>query len=321
MTNPESSLTQVDIHPNLSRGQHMLIDRQVLEDITRSVSMGNVLEIGPGTGNLTRYLATRANKVVGIEIDYRFSPFLAPLAEQGVEIIYDDALRQGLLKRIVTSAGEWQVVGNIPYQISPDLLQRLTEIPIDSATLLVGQAFADTCRCQNPSSEIFSRSSFIATTYFDVIPLGEVQKRSFSPQPATQSQLIGLFPRDKHQYRDNPGLHIAKQLLDSLGRSKPQSVEKVLLANSDTQRPGKYNLDKATTHRYDRRVNQQRLNGMVKRRELEPESSSHHSVSARSLELTTGLSRAELSATFRSLDNQAIRNLVTYLRTLGWGGN
>lgn len=214
---------------NEKLGQHLLVDQQALSFIAGHVTKGeNVIEIGTGPGNLTAFLAQRANKVIGIEIDNKFDEVLADVTTEhpNVEILFGDALKFHFDKILSQDRSrEWQVVGNIPYHISEPLLTQFAGLPVEDIILTVGDNLSRLIQLENPYDDSFSRLSFLAQTFFDFQRLKILDKSNFYPQPRTESEVIRLTPKPKEEYI-NPKLKIQRQLF--LSESRSPTIRKVL---------------------------------------------------------------------------------------------
>lgn len=130
MEHPKQLLDRYGLAPKQSLGQNFLADDNILAKIVDAagvVPADNVLEIGPGVGNLTRHLAQRAGRVVAVELDDRFIPILQAemAAYDNVTIVHGDILEQD-------PAGwfgdePYKVVANVPYYITGAILRHLLE--------------------------------------------------------------------------------------------------------------------------------------------------------------------------------------------------
>ena len=142
-----SRLKEKDIFLSERLGQHILVDEDVLNIFANQVDLGsNVLEIGSGPGNFTEKIAGRANRIVGIEIDRKFQPFLDEIQSvcSNVKIIYKDAMTVDF-KKIVKGdflREEWQIASNLPFHISEPFLTKIADLPIKDAFLIVGDQLA-----------------------------------------------------------------------------------------------------------------------------------------------------------------------------------
>ena len=128
--NIQSLLRRYDLKPRKGLGQNFLIDDSALQRIVKAAEINEdtkVLEIGPGLGNLTRYLAYYASEVVAVELDSKLIPVLQEvLKDRGnVNIIQADILEINLNK--VFDKSGYYVVANIPYYITSAIIRRLME--------------------------------------------------------------------------------------------------------------------------------------------------------------------------------------------------
>ena len=132
MTNPKQLLSQYGIFPKKKWGQNFLYDPNTLAKIADTAELTPediVLEIGPGTGTLTKVLAQRARQVFSVEIDERFLPILEDelVDYDNVEIIFEDFLKVDVLECVGDS--DYVVVANVPYYITSAITRYLLERP------------------------------------------------------------------------------------------------------------------------------------------------------------------------------------------------
>ncbi|KAK9265961.1 hypothetical protein L1049_003485 [Liquidambar formosana] len=185
------------IHLKKSRGQHLLTNPRVLDSIVRKSNIrpiDTVLEIGPGTGNLTLKLLEAAEKVVVVEIDKRMVEFLSKrVSERGLEdrltVICKDALKAEFPRFDL-------VVANIPYGISSPLVAKLVfgDIPFRSATLLLQKEFARRL-VANPGDSEFNRLAVNVKLVAEVEFVMDVSKRDFLPCPKVDSSVVIIRPK------------------------------------------------------------------------------------------------------------------------------
>ena len=192
-------------------GQHFLTDEAVVERIFATLRLkasDHVLEIGPGTGVLTRRLAREAASVAAVEVDrdlvagLRADGFGDAAAE--VDIVHGDALKvdlEGLLER----GGERprRVVGNLPYNIATPLLERLFRIDADITDMhFMLQAEVAHRLAASPGSKAYGRLSVAAQWRCRIDSLFTVEAESFSPPPKVDSAFVRLVPRGEEDRRD-----------------------------------------------------------------------------------------------------------------------
>ncbi|EPS63983.1 hypothetical protein M569_10799, partial [Genlisea aurea] len=182
-----------------SRGQHLLTNSRVLDSIVRCSEISpddTVLEIGPGTGNLTLKLLQQAKNVVALEIDNRMVDILQRrVADTGLQsrlnIICGDALKTELPQFDL-------VVANIPYGISSPLLAKLlygtNANPFRAATLLLQKEFAKRLMAE-PGDSSFNRLALNMNLMADIEFVMDVSKREFTPPPKVDSAVVKLRPR------------------------------------------------------------------------------------------------------------------------------
>ena len=133
-------------------GQNFLIDERVLEKIISAAEVNKedfVLEIGPGIGTMTQYLAENAREVMAVEIDKNLIPILSDTlsAYDNVSILNADILKVDIAKIVEEKNGgkPVKVVANLPYYITTPIIMGLFEshVPIDSITVMVQKEVAD----------------------------------------------------------------------------------------------------------------------------------------------------------------------------------
>lgn len=180
-----------------SKGQHILTNPRVLDSIVRRAELkpgDTVLEIGPGTGNLTLKLLEVSRKVVAVEIDGRMVDALRKrVADRGSEdrltVIQKDALKTEFPPFDI-------VVANIPYQISSPLVIKLVygKIQFRSATLLLQKEFARRLLA-NPGDSEYNRLAVNVKLVADVEFAMDVSKRDFLPVPKVNSSVVIIRPK------------------------------------------------------------------------------------------------------------------------------
>jgi 16S rRNA (adenine1518-N6/adenine1519-N6)-dimethyltransferase len=128
------------IHPKKSLGQNFLVDSAALERIVAAAEIQPeeaVLEIGPGLGSLTRYLAAAARRVVAVELDVNLIPLLQSVlaGSTNVKIVHGDILEQNPVE--LMGEGGYAVVANIPYYITSIVIRHLLEAPLRPTRLVL----------------------------------------------------------------------------------------------------------------------------------------------------------------------------------------
>jgi 16S rRNA (adenine1518-N6/adenine1519-N6)-dimethyltransferase len=156
-----------------------------------------VLEIGPGIGTMTQYIAESAGKVIAVEIDRMLIPILADtLSDYGnVKVINEDILKVDIEKIVQEENGgkPIKVVANLPYYITTPILMRLleSELPIESITVMVQKEVADRM-AEKPGSKDYGALSLAIQYYTEPSMVQIVPPSCFIPQPGVDSAVIHL---------------------------------------------------------------------------------------------------------------------------------
>jgi len=192
-----SKILEAKIKPNPDLGQHFLINSDVLRRINNYTNKNEVvIEVGAGPGQLTKYLAGRARKVIAFEIDNQFKPILKEQLSRysNVEIIYEDVLDK-LFKKTYNSQNKHskvRIFGNLPYNITEPFILSLIHLPDVDAILMVGKKFGFQSQNTDFTDPDYSFLSFVCGSFFKVDHIMDVQKDEFWPIPRTDSMVISL---------------------------------------------------------------------------------------------------------------------------------
>ena len=185
-------------------GQNFLIDTHVLDKIIRSAAITKddmVLEIGPGIGTMTQYLACAAGKVVAVEIDQALIPILEDTLNEyeNVKIIHDDVLKVDIAKLAEEENGgrPIKVVANLPYYITTPIIMGLFEnhVPIKSITVMVQKEVADRMQV-GPGTKDYGALSLAVQYYAKPYIVANVPPNCFMPRPKVGSAVIRLEKYD-----------------------------------------------------------------------------------------------------------------------------
>ena len=181
-------------------GQNFLIDTHVLDKIIRSAEITKddfVLEIGPGIGTMTQYLACAAGKVVAVEIDCALIPILADTLDgyDNVTVINEDVLKVDISKLAEEQNGgrPIKVVANLPYYITTPIIMGLFEknVPIKSITVMVQKEVADRMQV-GPGTKDYGALSLAVQYYAKPYIVANVPPNCFMPRPKVGSAVIRL---------------------------------------------------------------------------------------------------------------------------------
>ena len=186
-------------------GQNFLIDTHVLDKIISAAEITKddlVIEIGPGIGTMTQYLACAAREVVAIEIDKMLIPILKETLSEydNVTIINEDVLKVDLNKLAEERNGgrPVKVVANLPYYITTPIIMGLFEnhVPLHSITIMVQKEVADRMR-MGPGTKDYGALSLAVQYYAEPYLVANVPQNCFMPRPKIGSAVIKLTVHEK----------------------------------------------------------------------------------------------------------------------------
>ena len=187
------------IKPKKSLGQNFLIDREILEKIVDTVDIKNkeVLEIGPGSGNLTTYILKKnPKKIYAIEKDDELALLLQDKFANEIKIINDDVLK---INENKISDEKLIVFGNLPYNISTEILSKWItnldkKIWFESLVLMFQKEVAERIIAESNTSK-YGRLSILSNWKLNVKKIMDIKPQSFSPRPKIDSTLLLFTPR------------------------------------------------------------------------------------------------------------------------------
>ena len=201
--NPQNTIEILQkYHFNFQKkfGQNFLIDTHVLEKIISAAGITKddmVLEIGPGIGTMTQYLAEAAGKVAAVEIDKNLIPILEDTLSEydNVMVINDDVLKvdiRGLVEK-ENGGSPVKVVANLPYYITTPIIMGLFEgnVPVESITVMVQKEVADRMQT-GPGNKDYGALSLAVQYYTDPYIVANVPPNCFMPRPKVGSAVIRL---------------------------------------------------------------------------------------------------------------------------------
>ena len=181
-------------------GQNFLIDAHVLEKIVSAAGITKddcVLEIGPGIGTMTQYLAESAGQVIAVEIDTNLLPILADTLKDysNVKVINQDILKVDIneLVKEYNNGRPIKVVANLPYYITTPIIMGLFEsnVPIDNITVMVQKEVAYRMQV-GPGSKDYGALSLAVQYYASPYIVANVPPNCFIPRPNVGSAVIRL---------------------------------------------------------------------------------------------------------------------------------
>lgn len=181
-------------------GQNFLIDARVLDKIIAAAEIGPedcVLEIGPGIGTMTQYLAEQAGKVIAVEIDDKLIPILQETLKDydNVRIIHQDVMKLDLNELAATEnhGKPMKVVANLPYYITTPIIMGLFEqnVPLQNITVMVQKEVADRMQV-GPGTKEYGALSLAVQYYAKPYIVANVPPNCFIPRPNVASAVIRL---------------------------------------------------------------------------------------------------------------------------------
>ena len=189
------------IKPKKSLGQNFLIDKEIIKKILNcaDIENKNVLEVGPGTGNLTsEILKKRPKKLILIEKDTHLLNLLKKKYTDDITFINDDILN---ISEYALSNDILTVFGNLPYNISTEILIKWilnlkSNLWFDKLILLFQKEVADRI-ISNSNSSNYGRLSIISNWRLNIKKIIDVKPFSFKPKPKVESTLLVFTPKIK----------------------------------------------------------------------------------------------------------------------------
>lgn len=208
LSNPQVTIATIkkyDFAFQKKFGQNFLIDEHVLNKIISAAGVAGddmVLEIGPGFGTMTQYLAEAAREVVAVEIDKALIPVLEDTLSDydNVTVINDDILKVDIeeLVRERNGGRPVKVVANLPYYITTPIIMGLLEnrVPVDNITVMVQKEVAERMQA-GPGTKDYGALSLAVQYYASPYIAANVPPNCFIPRPGVGSAVIRLDLWDK----------------------------------------------------------------------------------------------------------------------------
>lgn len=179
-----------------SLGQNFLTNPTILQNIVDAASLtqaDDVIEVGPGIGALTQFIAENANHVLALEVDGRLLPVLAETLDGylNVEVVLEDVLKADLPKLVAEhfdGKHNLKVVANLPYYITTPILTHLmnSQLPFTSLTVMMQKEVADRLTAK-PNSKDYGSLTIAIQQQMDVQVAFEVKRTNFVPAPNVDS--------------------------------------------------------------------------------------------------------------------------------------
>ena len=222
-----------------SLGQNFLIDRIVIEKIVKitNIKNKNILEIGPGTGNLTEYiLQENPNYLTVIEKDENLCQKLFLRFNEKIKIINNDVLKENL--EIRNSNEKFTVFGNLPYNISTEIICRwvlnLKETYwFDELILMFQKEVADRIIAKENTSQ-FGRLAVLMNWRLNINKVFDIGPNSFFPKPKIDSSVLHFTPKNEFKkFRNSKNIEIVTRTFFNQRRKMIKNPLKQLFKNTN----------------------------------------------------------------------------------------
>tara|TARA_B100000886_G_C20313532_1_gene444886 strand:+ start:67 stop:852 length:786 start_codon:yes stop_codon:yes gene_type:complete len=223
------------LKPKKSLGQNFLIDKNIIEKIIHSAKIKSgdiVLEIGPGTGNLTKFIiAQNPKKIFLIEKDENLANFLEKQYLNKVSIIKKDILK---IPYEFYSEKRFLILGNLPYNISTKILSEWClnkNLNVSKMILMFQKEVAERILA-DVNSKDYSRITILSKWKFDIKKITDVKPNSFFPKPKVHSTVLEFVPKKKfHEIKDPKNLEKVTKVFFSQRRKMVKKPINILFKN------------------------------------------------------------------------------------------
>lgn len=235
LANPQETISVIQRYKfafQKKYGQNFLIDTHVLEKIIKAAGITDqdfVLEIGPGIGTMTQYLAEAAREVAAVEIDRALIPILKETLKDfhNVDVIQNDILKMDI-RNLVEEKNQGKpvkVVANLPYYITTPIIMALFEshVPVESITIMVQKEVADRMQT-GPGSKDYGALSLAVQYYAKPEVVANVPPNCFIPRPNVGSAVIRLT-----RYKNPPVNIVDEKLMFRIIRASFNQRRKTLV--------------------------------------------------------------------------------------------
>ena len=225
------------IKPKKSLGQNFLVDKNIISKIILAAnicSSDEVLEIGPGTGNLTKFIISQKPKKIHlIEKDEILANALEKHYLDEINILKKDVLE---ISPEFYSEKKFLILGNLPYNISTKILSNWclnNKLNVSKMILMFQKEVADRILA-DVNSKDYSRITILTKWKFDIKKITDVKPNSFFPKPKVHSTILEFLPKKKiYEIKDPKNLEKITKIFFSQRRKMIKKPIKILFKNSD----------------------------------------------------------------------------------------
>ena len=240
-------LETYNLYAKKNYGQNFLVESQIVDKIARNALPNKdtvVIEIGPGIGALTQFLARYAKKVIAFEIDERLIPVLANTLseEDNVEIIQEDFLDIDV-RKFVEPYGEVVVAANLPYYITTPILFKIFEsnANIKQITVMMQKEVAERFGAEVNSKD-YNALSVITQYNYEVKIIMKISKHVFNPKPNVDSAVVQFTYQPSNLVKDEQAFF---KMVKACFKQRRKTILNNYSEYLNDKEKAKKNLDKA----------------------------------------------------------------------------
>ena len=223
------------LKPKKSLGQNFLLDKNIINKIIDAAKIGSndvVLEVGPGTGNLTQYIISKKpKKIYLVEKDENLANELEKQYLNKITIIKKDILK---IPYEFYSGKRFLILGNLPYNISTKILSKWClnkSLNVSKMVLMFQKEVAERILA-NVNSKNYSRITILSKWKFDIKKITDVKPNSFFPKPKVQSTVLEFIPKRKFlEIKDPKNLEKVTKVFFSQRRKMIKKPINILFKN------------------------------------------------------------------------------------------
>ncbi len=202
--------------------QHFLVDKSIINTFIDASNLRideNVVEIGPGKGEISDTIARRVNHLTCIEIDRNLEPFINVLKDKhdNVDVMYGSALSVYIPKCD-------KIISALPYSITEPFIEKLLRCEFDEAILIVGKRFAD-----NVVEKKLNKLALLTNSFFRVEKIMDIGPDAFEPQPRVMSSMIRLTPIKREELTHSFKKFIFRELFFNRDRKLKNNLMEALI--------------------------------------------------------------------------------------------
>ena len=225
----------MSLKPKKSLGQNFLIDKNIIDKIINASKISNndeVLEIGPGTGNLTKFIVSKKpKKIYVVEKDENLANALEKQYLDEINIIKKDILK---IPFDFYSRKKFLILGNLPYNISTKILSDWClnkKLRVSKMILMFQKEVAERILA-NVNTREYSRITILSKWKFDIKRITDVKPNSFFPKPKVHSTVLEFTPKNKfHELKDPKNLEKITKVFFSQRRKMVKKPINILFKN------------------------------------------------------------------------------------------